>query len=140
MKATYDDFLSENPPCRKFESDIDAQAVFHLLSQNENIIAMIDASEAGKPALTPVVSTVEGYFDTHTIGEFDPRKTFPRTVVGCMIKTILAPFGYRVLSPASRAQKDLPKAAKAKYFASSSCYELTGEASMRITRTVSEIK
>lgn len=140
MKATYNDYLSENPPCRKFDSDADAQAIFELLSQDDNIIKMIDASEAGKPALTPVVLFVEEYFDTHAPSEFDLRKSFPRTAVGCMIKTILAPFGYLVLTPATRAQKDLPKAVNAKYFTSASCYEKTGQATMQIIRTVAEVK
>jgi len=139
MKATFDDYLYENPPCRKFNSDVDAKAIFDLLSQDDCIIQMVDASEAGKPALTPVVQVVEEYFDTHSPLDFDLKKTFPRTAVGCMIKSILAPFGYLVLSPATRAQKDLPKAAKAKYFTSASCYEKTGKATMQIVRTVVEV-
>ena len=140
MKATYDDYLFENPPCRKFDSDTDAQSIFALLSEDDNIIKMIDASEAGKPALTPVVLLVEEYFDIHGSTEFDLNRSFPRTAVGCMIKTILAPFGYQVLRPATRAQKDLPKAANAKYFTSASCYEKTGQATMQIIRTVAEVK
>ena len=140
MKATYGEYLDQNPPCRKFSTDPDAQAVFALLSEDENIIKMLDASESRRPALTPVVSLIEQYFDTHKPVEFNFSLSFPRTVVGCMIKTILSPFGYLVLSPKTRAQKGLPKSVHAKYFASASCYEKKGKATMQIIRTVAEVK
>lgn len=134
MKATFNDFLKENPNCSKFANNPDAIAIFNILSKEENIIAMIDASNAGKPALSACVSEVESFFDNSNNPTIDLRDGFTRTVIGRMVKSILAPFGYE-----PSIQKDLPKATPAKYFTSASCYEKTDTASMRIVRTIEEI-
>jgi hypothetical protein len=109
----------------------DAIAIFDLLSLDENIIAMIDSSEAGNLALAPVVQVVEDYYDAHQTSQFDLKQRFPRTVVGCMIKSILSPFGYEVVS-----QRDLLQINRRKYFTSASSYAKTGAATMKVVRTV----
>ncbi|MBC7075291.1 MAG: hypothetical protein H5T98_04330 [Syntrophomonadaceae bacterium] len=134
MKATFNDFLKENPNCSKFANNSDAIAIFNILSKEKNIIAMIDASDAGKPALSACVNEVESFFENSNNPTIDLRDGFTRTVIGRMVKSILAPFGYE-----PSIQKDLPKAISAKYFTSASCYEKTGTASMRIVRTIEEI-
>ena len=134
MKATFNDFLSENPNCSKFSGDTNAQAIFELLSLDDNIIAMVDASEAGKSALTGCVKEIESYFDNLSNPTIDLRDGFTRTAIGRMIKTILILFGYEVT-----VQKDLPKATQSKYFSSASCYEKTGEFSMKVIRTIAEV-
>jgi len=141
VKTTYEEYLAENIPCRGLASDPDARAIFEMLSEDKRIIDMIDASEAGKPALTPVVSIVENYYDLHRPATFDLRKKFPRSAVGCMVKSILSAFGYLPVRPATRTQKELPKSAKPRYFTSSACYayEETAPATMRIVRAVEEI-
>lgn len=134
MKATFNNFIAENPNCSKFDGNSDAIAIFDLLSTDESIIAMIDASEAGKPALAACVDEVEAYFDSLTKPTLDLKDGFTRTVVGRMIKTILNPFGYEVT-----VQKDLPKATRGKYFTSASCYEKTGTAKMKVVRTIAAV-
>lgn len=134
MKAKFNDFLTENPNCSKFDGNPDAITIFDLLSKNENIIAMIDASEAGKPALSACVDKTEAYFDSLTSPTLDLNDGFTRTVIGRMVKTILNPFGYEVT-----VQKDLPKASRGKYFTSASCYAKTGSATMNVIRTIAEI-
>ena len=142
MKATYDDFLAMNPKCGKDLIDnLKSQAIFNLLSTDENIIAMIDASEAGKPAITAVVCQVENLCSIDKSYEFDLSNEQRRTVVGCMIKTILSSFGYIPVEPATRTQKDLPKSIGAKFFKSGSCYFYDSFAypTMKIVRTIESI-
>ena len=139
MKASYDDFLNENPKCgRDLETNDTAKAIFAVLSQERNIIAMIDASDSGKPALSPVVLVVESYCAKHTSSDFDLADGQRRTVVGCMIKTILSRFGYEPVQPASRTQKELSRTIGAKYFVSGSCYTYKplAPATMMIVRKV----
>jgi len=138
MKAIFFDFYHEHPKCGKdIVTNIDAQALFDLLSTDENIIAMIDASEAGKPAIAAVVQAVESYCDNNRQADFDLTIDQRRTVVGCMIKTILSPFGYIPVEPTTRTQKELPKSVGAKYFKSGSCYFYDSYAppTMKIVRT-----
>lgn len=92
MKATFNDFLNENPNCSKFAGNPDAIAIFGLLSKDEKIIMMIDASEASKPALTPCVSELEAFYDSLESPQVDFTDGFTHTAVGRMVKTILSPF------------------------------------------------
>jgi hypothetical protein len=140
MKATYHDFLNENPKCgRDLATNTNAVAIFDLLSRDRNIIAMADASDAGKPAIAAVVLIIEAFCARHPSESFDLANEQRRTVVGCMIKTILSRFGYEPVRPATRTQKELSRAIGARYFASGSCYiyEPLAPASMRIVRTTS---
>jgi len=134
MKTTFKEFLAANPNCSKYGGNTDAISLFDILSKDENIISMIDASEAGKPGLSACVSEIETWFDNQTNPTIDFTDSFTRTVVGRMVKSILDPFGYQVT-----VQKDLPKTSKGKYFASASCYEKSGIASMKVVRTISEV-
>lgn len=135
MKATYNDFLNENPTCAGAGSAAAAQGVFALLSQDANIIAMIDASEQGQSALAPCIQQVEDYLVEAADPNFDVKENFTRQTVGCMAKTILAPFGYRPTK-----QKNLPKGT-GQYFVSASCYDLSApeEATMKVVRRIQEI-
>ena len=108
MKSTYQTFLNQNPKCGKdLISNQHAQATFFLLSSDKNIIAMIDASEAGRPAIEASYPDVEDYYDRNKSSDFDLTNDHRRTVVGCMIKTILAPFGYIPVEPKTKTQRKL---------------------------------
>ncbi len=142
MRATYQDFLNENPKCgNDLVSNQHAQATFFLLSSDRNIIAMIDASEAGRPAIEATYTEVEDYYDRNKSSDFDLTNDHRRTVVGCMIKTILAPFGYLPVEPKTKTQKELSRSSRAEYFKSGSCYyfDPAAPATMQICRTVMEI-
>lgn len=137
MLATFNDFINQNPNCRKFEHDDDMYNIFSFLSQSFIIIQMIDASEAGKPALAPIVVNVEHFFSDltkeHTNSLDD---NFTKQAVGLMVKTILEPFGYVVWK-----QKDLPRGVGASKFQSASTYrfERTAPRSMKIIKRIEEI-
>lgn len=137
MLATYNDFINQNPNCRKFENDDDMQNVFAFLSQDFIIVQMIDASGAGKPALAPVAVNVEHFFaDPNTTHDNSLDDNFTKQAVGLMIKTVLEPFGYKVWK-----QKDLPKSINATKFQSASTYrfDVLAPRSMKIVKRIEEI-
>ncbi len=135
MKATYADFLNDNPNCTKFTSNEDAKNVFTFLNSDENIILMIESCEQGKPALAGCVTDLEAYFDAMVNPTVDFRDDFTRQVVGRMIKTILEPFGYLVTK-----KKDISREKKAQYFKSASCYAKLGVATMHVVKRVEVIR
>ena len=136
--AVYDDFIKQNPNCKKFENDEVMQNIFYFLSQDFVLTQLIDMSEVGKPALAPVVENVEHFFMditktyTHTLDD-----NFTKQAVGLMVKTILEPFGYVVWK-----QKDLPKSSRATKFQSASVYrrDLTKTATMRMVKRIEEVQ
>jgi hypothetical protein len=138
MLATFEDFIAKNPNCKKFENDDDMQNIFYFLSQSFVLIQLIDASEAGKPALSPIAENVEHFF-------IDPNKehqntlddNFTKQAVGLMAKTILEPFGYVVWK-----QKDLPKSSRATKFQSASVYRFSHFAprTMKVEKRIVEIE
>lgn len=135
MKATFDDFMTANPNCSGFDGNADARKIFDFLNRDENIIAMADSADQGKPALAGCVLELEAFYDAMNSSLIDFSDGFTRTAIGRMIKTILEPFGYTVTK-----QKDFTKNKKGKYFTSASCYALTAPASMRIVKRVEEIR
>ena len=132
-KATFKDFLEENPMYQSLSNNRDARKIFDFLNENENIFGAIKFSKMKKPALMASVEEIETYIDKR--GEnatIDLKEDFNRQGVGKMQKTILAPFGY---TPIKNSQKSF----KAKYFRTASCYELTDRnAKMKIAVVVNE--
>jgi len=133
--ATFDDFIAQNPNCKKFADDEDMFYAFNFMSQEFVLVQLIEASRAGKPALTPVVTNIEHIFadpSKEHINTLDDR--FTKQAVGLMIKTILEPFGYTVWM-----QKDLPKNSRAEKFQSASVYYFNASAPRRL-RVVSRVE
>lgn len=138
MFAKFSDFITQNPNCSKFANDDDMQNTFDFLSQEYIIIQMADASEAGKPALTPVATNIEQIFaNTGKMHNNTLDDNFTKQAVGLMVKTILAPFGYVVWK-----QKDLPKGVGAVKFKSASTYRFdnTAPQTMKIVKHIEEIE
>ena len=137
MLATFGDFIKQNPNCKKYETDDVMQNIFNFLSREYVLTQLIDASEAGRPAITPVVENVEHFFMditkdyTHTLDD-----NFTKQAVGLMVKTILEPFGYVVWK-----QRDLPKKSGATKFQSASAYRFNPFAprTMRVIKRIEEI-
>jgi hypothetical protein len=134
MLATFSDFISKNPNCKKFENDEDMRCIFNLLSLEYSIIQMIDASKASVPALAPLAQNVEAVFTDKSKNHINTLDdNFTKQAVGLMIKTILEPFGYTVWK-----QKDLPRKFGAKEFTSASTYRHshTNQASLRVQKSI----
>ena len=138
MLATFNDFITKNPNCKKFEDDEDMRNIFDFLSQGFILIQMLDMCDMGKPALTPVAANVEHFFDdlnhehSNTLDD-----DFTKQAVGRMVKTILEPFGYVVWK-----QKDLPKSSRARKFQSASIYrfDISAPRSMKVEKRIVEIE
>jgi hypothetical protein len=113
------------------------QNIFEFLSRDYILIQLIDSSEAGKPAIAPVVENVEHFFsDTGKSHNYSLDDHFTKQAVGLMVKSILAPFGYTVWK-----QRDMPKKTKAEKFQSASVYrrDITKTATMRVAKRVEEV-
>lgn len=134
MKATFSDFIFDNLNCSGFENNPDARAVFELLSEDRNIIAMIDACENGKPALSACAVEIEKFLSLKDNPTMDLRDTFTKTVIGRMIKSILAPFGYL-----PSKQNYISKNIQVVFFTSGMCYQKTGEATMHVVKKIEEL-
>ena len=137
MKATFDDFIKQNPNCSKFADNADAMLIFNWLSEDLKIILMLEASAAGKPALTPWVKHLERVLQFEIKNpsiSFDD--SFTKQAVGLMVKCILEPFGYTVWK-----QKDLPKSAESTKFTSASVYQYNPvkKPTLRVVKKIEEI-
>jgi len=137
MLATYEDFLAQNPNCKKFTDDEDMIYAFNFLSVDYVLVQLLEASDFGRPAISPIVTNIEHIFA-------DPSKAhvntlddnFTKQAVGLMVKTILAPFGYTVWK-----QKDLPKNSRAEKFTSASVYRfsIVSPRTMKVVKRIEEI-
>jgi hypothetical protein len=134
MKATFEDFLAEHPTCSQYVDNADAKAIFNFMSEDENIIRMIDVTEAGRPALLGCLKEIESYYDTLINPTFKFSEMYPRTTVGRMVATILKPFGYEPLKQVNFSQTN-----RGKYFGSASRYEKSGVARLRVVRTIKRV-
>jgi hypothetical protein len=137
LLATYKDFLGQNPICKKFKNDDDMREIFDLLSRSNILIQLIEASDAGKPALTPVAANIEHIFmNVNKTHENTLDDNFTKQAVGLMVKTVLKPFGYLVCK-----QKDLPKSSGAIKFQSASTYrfDMSAPRTMRLIKRIEEI-
>jgi len=138
MLATFNDFIKQNPICRKFEHDEDMQNVFEFLSRSYVLIQLIDACEAEKPAISPVARNIENFFSDINKEHMNTLDdTFTKQAVGLMVKTILEPFGYVVWK-----QKNIPKSSRAEKFTSASTYRLDPLAprTMKVEKRIIEIR
>ena len=135
--AKYEDFIRQNPNCKKFENDEVMFNIFYFLSREYVLTQLLDMSAVGKPAITPVVENIEHFFMdlsktyTHTLDD-----NFTKQAIGLMVKTILEPFGYVVWK-----QKDLPKNSRATKFQSASVYrrDYLKTPTMRMVKRIEEI-
>ena len=133
MKATFNDFLVEHSSCNGFADNEDAERVFNILSEDENIFSMIDASEQGRPALEPCISKIEEWYDSESVQFIDLADDFTRKAVGRMTKTILAPFGYEVCG-----RKSISKQTGHRFFKTASCYAKTGTVRLKVIKQIVE--
>ena len=135
--AVYEDFIKQNPNCKKFENDETMQDIFYFLSREYVLTQLIDMSEIGKPAISTVVENIEHFFMDLTktyVNTLDDN--FTKQAVGLMVKTILEPFGYTVWK-----QKDLPKNSRATKFQTASVYrrDYLAKATMRVVKRIEEV-
>jgi hypothetical protein len=98
---------------------------------------MIDASEAGKPALTPLVNHIEQLMLNIKNPKLSFDENFTKQAIGMMVRSILMPFGY-----VPCGQRILPKNAGATKFVSASIYQYNPEKApptMKVVKHIEEI-
>ena len=125
MKATFNDFITQNPTWKDFSENVDAEIIFSILSRPASIDSMVSAISGEKPALAPCVITIEELLENI------PNTTMPigrdrtRQAVGLMVKTILEPYGYEPIRDASgdSKTKPLPDESRARYFKEAAVYK-----------------
>jgi dynactin complex subunit len=137
IKATFEGFISTHPSYKKFADDVDMINTFNMLSQDNFIMQLIEASDFGKPAISAVVQNIEHVFSDPSrehVNSLDDN--FTRQCVGTLVKYILQPFGYRVWK-----QNDLPKLSGSKTIKSASVYRFDPLAprSMKVIKQIVEI-
>jgi hypothetical protein len=138
MKATFEDFINQNPTRKKFENNKDARAIFDILSKKSNILKMMEISEFGQPALSVCVQEIESYVYSQINPTIDLTDDFTRQAIGLMIQTILLPYGYKTV-----IKRDIPKKYKSKYFSKATCYATNDDPKnfrMIINNDIMEVK
>ena len=125
MKTTYNDFITQNPTWKDFDGNTDAGIVFRILSRDASIYSMIAAIAAGKPALTPCAKAVEDLLKDLPGTTMPIKRHRSRQAVGVMVKSILAPYGYKPITDTSGGAKTkpLPIESQARYFKAAAVYK-----------------
>ena len=125
MGTEYSKFIFQNPTWKDFDGNTDAEIVFRILSRDASINSMIVAIAAGKPALSPCARAVEDLVQNVPSTTMPIKRHRSRQAVGVMVKSILAPYGYKPITYTSGGVKTepLPSESKARYFKEAAVYE-----------------
>ena len=125
LKATFNDFITQNSLWKDFFGNQDAMLVFAILSRDASIESMISAITEGKPALAPLIMTIEGLLENIPVPGMEVDVLRTHQAVGLMAKTILAPYGYAPVQYPSGGTKTapLPDDSRARYFEEAAVYE-----------------
>lgn len=135
MKATFENFVSSAPFCKKFEKNFYYQQVFDFLSEDETIIKMIEASENGRPALAACCQELEKQCKNFPESEFTFNNETKQNI-GRMIKIILEPFGY-----IPNSTKGIPNQISTQ-FKNASCYSFDNEAkpTLKVVKRIEQVQ
>ena len=138
MKANFNDFISDNPNYSKFANSILARQIFAILSEDKNIIKMLEYADADIPPLFSCIKNIENAFDNFANPDLDLAKDFDRQGIGRMVKTVLLPFGY---TKAVESKKIDPKQLGTKYFKTASRFKFDENSlrTMRVVKIIEEI-
>lgn len=92
-KAQFSDFVKSSPFFKGLVGNHDAEKIFDILNEDEQIFEAVSASEDGLPALLPSVKKIEDFVSKNSDGSF-PMTDTNKKIVGKMQKFVLEPFGY----------------------------------------------
>lgn len=91
--------------------------VITFINNPINVAQMIIATEDGKPALTPIIESLEEIFDDNS--DFPLSNNRNRVTVGILVKQVMKEYGYELYKKRVRISRKI----KAKYFRTSSIYK-----------------
>lgn len=126
----FEDFLDQQPIYSKYRNNNTAKQIYELLSNIQNIHAMLIASDSGVPALAASITEIERLFAKQK--DFDLTDDFTKQALGAMVKTILEPFGY---TPVKR--KVIPKDKSSQFITSAAVYSRTREPRLNLIQKLS---
>lgn len=131
MKTSFEQFFEISPKYKCFLKNQSARHVFEkIISKDENLIAMIDATEANKPALLACISEIEEYCKSIQDNSFDLRDNFTKQALGSMIRAALLPFGYE-----SFKSRELPKGSS-EFVSTAMTYKYQGNAKLKVVKQI----
>ena len=135
MKVTFNDFIARYPHYKKFSTNNEAKYIFNsILSNNQNIVNMMELSKQNIPALCACINQIDDYYLSITNPTFNLTDDFTKQALGAMVKFILEPFGYEVSS-----EKSIPKSYSSKFVNNASTYELKSAPKIKISMAVVEV-
>ena len=125
MKATFNEFITQNPTWKDFSDNADAEIVYSILARPASIDSMISAIAEKKPALTPCVMAIEDLLEDLPDTTMPLERDRNRQAVGLMVKAVLEPHGYTPIRDTSgdAKTKPLPDESRARYFKEAAVYQ-----------------
>lgn len=98
------------------------RGLYELLMEEQNQIAMVEASNAGKPAIEACVKQIEEYVAAHPESGIVLSDNHTKQSLGRVVKYILDPFGYTPV-----AKRVFSRSSESNYITSGTIYQLTVE-------------
>ncbi|MBR0279459.1 MAG: hypothetical protein IJQ75_05705, partial [Synergistaceae bacterium] len=74
-KAQFSDFVKSSPFFKGLVGNHDAEKIFDILNEDEQIFEAVSASEDGLPALLPSVKKIEDFVSKNSDGSFPMTDT-----------------------------------------------------------------
>lgn len=124
MKATFEDFLNQNPNCNLYKDAQEMRHVFDkIISRDDVLIKLAEQIGTGKPALAVCAQEIADYFDSISLELKEDKAR--KQAIGRMIKTALRPFGGEPEGPKSMPKVHNPKKPGWPYFSSANAYKVS---------------
>lgn len=92
---SYEDLINDERAIgKKLAANPFFRSLYELLMEEQNQIAMVEASGVGKPAIEACVRQIEEYVAAHPESGIDLSDNHTKQSLGRVVKYILEPFGY----------------------------------------------
>ena len=132
LKANFNHVLQERRISQQLKNNTPAlRDIFDILNDDLALIAAIEQSEHGKPALGANVPEIESYIATHPTCGIDLTNDPTKQAIGILQKIVLAPFGYTHVKN--------KRLTNSNHFTSAACYELTAPATLKIIKIIAPV-
>lgn len=113
-----------------------AETVYNTILCDPNMrIAMVDAIRADRPAINAVSKEIETYYDSLPAPDINLTDDQVKQCFGRLVAVVVKPFGY--LPKKTQAKGKLDK--NNHYFVTGKKYQLSGQPSEKIVRTIISI-
>lgn len=128
----YEDLIEEERAIgKKLASNPYFQGLYELLMEEQNQIAMVEASNAGKPAIEACVRHIEEYVAAYPESGIDLADNHTKQSLGRVVKYILEPFGYT-----PEKKRVFSRRSESNYITSGTIYKLTEQPELIIDKRI----